>query len=438
MTKKKTNFRARRSPRDPSLDQRAPKANAQVQTLVVADVAFGGDGIAREDGKVIFIEQAVPGETVTAEILQDKKRFARARKLTTLIPAPDAVEPFCPVFGRCGGCDWQHVPYSKQLDWKRQFIESALSKNARFTWHEPISVWPSVQTQNFRNRIKLKARLYQGRLEVAYFAKSSHEIVTITQCPIAETAINEFLLEVKDLPFDVSASWRGELEIQRVGLKQRLLHFDPEFPQQKFLQKHFPNDFVQPTDSVLLEEHEGLSYRTRAGQFQQVNALGNHQLRAWIKTKVVQTGAKTLVDLFCGSGNLSLSLQSISAIKVWGIEYSETAIRTAKENAKDKPLQNFAYKAGPANQIREIFPDIPESVDCVITDPPRAGMDDSIADLLGLKPKHILSVSCDPNTFARDLKILLENGYVLKEILGADFFPHSYHIETLAHLERTT
>jgi 23S rRNA (uracil1939-C5)-methyltransferase len=385
---------------------------------------------------VIFIEHAVPGETVMAEITQDKKRFARARKLTTVSPAIDAIDPFCPVFGRCGGCDWQHVPYLKQLDWKREFIRSALAKVARVTWPAEIPILASPMTTGFRNRIKLKARLVQGHLKLSYFAKGTHENVPITQCPIAEPAINQFLIEVKEVVFDKSLQWQGELEIQRVGPRQRLLHFDSNFPGRSILQSHFPEDYIDPLESVVFEEHAGLVYRTRAGQFQQVNALANHQLRDWIKTKVVQIGAQTLVDLYCGSGNLSLGLRVVPSLRVWGVEASKAAIQTAQENVKDFPLQNLIYEAGHAHRIRDIFHDIPDTVDCVITDPPRSGMEDSIRDLLSLQPKHILSVSCDPNTFARDLKILLEHGYELRDLLGVDFFPHSYHIETLAHLER--
>lgn len=399
-------------------------------------MAFGGDGIAREEGKVIFIEGAVPGEIVEAEILQDKKRFAKARTVQKIESAADEIPAFCPVFSRCGGCDWQHVPYSKQLEWKRQFITSALQKTAHYFYPSPLPMHGSQKLEGFRNRIKLKARLFQGRFDFGYFAKGSHDLVRVAACPIAESSIQAMMKDLlaRDWPKDLR--WQGELEIQAISDGRRLLHFMPDFPDQKLLASQFPNDAFDPEGSVPFEKHEGTEYRTRAGQFQQVNVEGNHELRAWVKQKLKELKPKTLVDLFCGSGNLSLGLATLDPdLKVWGIEYSEAAIRTAEDNVRENGVKGFLYKAGPANRIREIFPDLPQAIDCVITDPPRQGMDDSIEDLLALKPKHILSVSCDPNTFARDLKRFLECGYVPREIRGMDFFPHSYHIETLAHLE---
>lgn len=389
-------------------------------------MAFGGDGIAREDGKVIFIEGAVPGEKVEVEITQDKKRFAKGRAIRRIEAAADEVAPFCPVFARCGGCDWQHVGYQKQLEWKSRFISSALQKTARFPT-EPISVRPSSSLSGFRNRIKLKASVYQGSMELGYFAKSSHDLVAIESCPIADPLINQKISELLALRFPAEKSWRGELEIQALENDKTVLNFVPK--------ADFGLSVPGGDSSLLFETHEGIRYRTRPGQFQQVNVEGNHALRTWIKSKVEEIQPRNVIDLFCGSGNLSLALRKQNDdLKVFGLEYSETAIRTAQDNVKDNGFQGFEYKAGPANEIRSIFPELPESIDCVIVDPPRQGMDDSIEDLLALEPKHILSVSCDPNTFARDLKRLLECGYIPKEILGMDFFPHSYHIETLAHL----
>lgn len=358
--------------------------------------------------------------------------------MKTLQAAADSVVPFCPVFQSCGGCDWQHVPYAKQLEWKRQFIESALYKSARLTLPAPVVVRPSAEVQNFRNRIKLKARVYQGRFEFGYFAKGSHNLIRIESCPIAETSINELMTKLRSLVLPTSLSWDGELEIQRIGEDEGrcLLHFNPEFPDATVLEKVLPHDAINPTESVLFERHDQIAYRTRAGQFQQVNRKGNHDLREWIKTKVVQIKPKTLLDLYCGSGNLSLGLRSIDAeLKVWGLEFSESAIKTAVENLRENKISNFVYRSGPANEIRQLMEDLPISIDCVITDPPRQGMNDALEDILALKPKHILSVSCDPNTFARDLKILLERGYRIRELSGIDFFPQSYHVETLAHLE---
>ena len=407
--------------------------------LDVVDVAFGGDGIARHDGKVYFVEQAVPGETVEVEILQDKKRFARVRAVRTLEAAPDAIPGFCPVFGSCGGCDWQHVPYPKQVEWKASFIKSALFKNAQIEWPEEIKVLPSEDIHNYRNRIKLKARMdAQQRLEFGYFAKSSHTPVFIAQCPIADPAINAFLDELKNFTFPKAFRWQGDMEIQALTKGQRLIHFNPDFPAEALthLRTKFVNDKIESPGFLALEDHEGIHYATQAGQFQQVNIKGNRTLRSWIKAKVEAIGAKTVLDLFCGSGNLSMQFlaKEDEGLRVWGLELADKAIDTAQYNLERNGFIQGGYKAGPVSELHQIFRDLPATLDCIITDPPRQGMDDSLEEVLKLRPLNILSVSCDPNTFARDLKGILEKGYVLKEIFGMDFFPHTYHIETVAHL----
>ncbi len=402
----------------------------------VSDVAFGGDGIARQDGKVIFIEHAVPGERVEVELVQDKKRFARARILRKLEPAPDAVKPPCKVFGSCGGCDWQHVPYANQLEWKAGFIRSALFKNARYEHAETIKVLPSPETENYRNRIKLKARMTPRRtLEFGYFAKSSHTPVFIAQCPIADRVINSFLSALKDFVFPQSYSWQGDLEVQAIAEQRCLVHFNPNFPPEALaaLQQQFPLESVETKGFIGLEDDQGLHYATQAGQFQQVNIKANQFLRGWAQNKIESLACETVLDLFCGSGNLSLQLLR-QGRKVWGLEYSTQAIATAAFNVERNQLKHSNYRSGPVHEIHKIFQDLPQQLDCIITDPPRQGMDDSLEEVLRLRPKHILSISCDPNTFGRDLKGMLEQGYVVKELFGIDFFPHTYHVETVAHL----
>ncbi len=418
--------------------QRPTKRNLEVD---VSDVAFGGDGIARVDGKVIFIEQAVPGERVEVALLQDKKRFAKGRVVRKLSPAPDAVPAPCPVFGRCGGCDWQHVPYPKQLEWKASFIRSALQKNARYEHPEPIAVRPSSQEYSYRNRIKLKARIAPSRrFEFGYHAQGSHQVVPIAQCPIADRAINALLDELRDLVMPGREAWQGECELQRLEGDRRLLHFMPPLPREvhKALAAALPRDAIAAPSGSAFEEFEresGLIYATQAGQFQQVNRAANHAMRAWVRRKVEETGSQTVLDLFCGSGNLSLQLLN-GRRQVWGLELAEPAIETAQQNLKINGLSGGIYKSGPVSELARLFPDLPRGLDCVITDPPRQGMDDSLNELLALRPRHILSISCDPNTFARDLQGMLEAGYEVRELFGYDFFPHTYHVETIAHLVR--
>lgn len=383
---------------------------------------------------MIFIEGAVPGEQVRIVLKENKKNFAKAQVVERLAPAPDQVESFCPVFLRCGGCDWQHVPYEKQLRWKAGFIESALRKISGI--QQTVTVVPSQKVRAYRNRIRLKADINpRGRLSLGYFAKGSHDRVVVKACPIADAPIDRAMAALiqKEWP----EPWRGDLEIQVLADQSCLLQFVPPLPPlaEKALDEGISPTLAQKAREGFyrLEEDGGLQYWTQGGQFQQVNLEGNRWLRTWVKECIEAIDARTVVDLFCGSGNFSLGLKGR---RVWGLEISEKAIVTANENVRVNERPDAVYRAGPANEIRSIFPDLPAKIDCVITDPPRQGMADSLRDLIALNAEHILSISCDPNTFARDLKGLMEAGYELKEIFGIDFFPHTYHVETVAHLQK--
>lgn len=424
--------------------QSASKTTPETLTLTLESVAFGGDALTRRDGKVYFVADALPGETVAADIIQDKDRFAKAR-VTSRLTAPDyAVPAPCPYAERCGGCQWQRVPYAMQKTWKAGFIEDALQRIGGIpAGTYPFAMQASPEELHYRNRIDVKWQVTpEGKVQIGYYAKSSHDLVPIERCWIADERINQVLQECVRLSFPKrERSFQTSLEFQVIA-DDRVLVSGQEIPpgfwqdlkkavdQNSILQRTL---IVDSREFVLLEEWEGLRFHTRAGQFQQVNLPANRFLRGWVRDFARQHKVQNTVDLYCGSGNLSLALAR-DGIQVFGVEAYAPSIEAAVYNTKQNKL-NARYAAGDAQDIRQLFPDLP-ALDLLIVDPPRRGMAEAVAPVLELGASRIIYVSCDPNTLARDLKIMLAAGYELDDVKGLDFFPQSYHVETVAVLKK--
>jgi 23S rRNA (uracil1939-C5)-methyltransferase len=422
----------------------ASKTIAEDIELTLDSVAFGGDALTRREGKVYFVADALPGETVRVEIYQEKERFARARVQERLIAPDYAVPAPCPYADRCGGCQWQRVPYSMQKEWKAGFIADAFQRIGGIPGGSyPFHMHGSAETLHYRNRIEVKWLVQaNGSVCIGYFAKSSHDLIPVERCWIADERINSVLQHCLKLKFPKrDRSFQCSLEFQVIADDRVLLSghdvpaaFWKDLHEAVQMESELKNHLIiASSDFFLLEEWEGLRFHTRAGQFQQVNLPANRFLRGWVRDFARKHGVHHVVDLYCGSGNLSLALAH-EGIQVFGVEAYAPSIEAALFNSKVNGL-NARYAAGDAQDIRKLFPTLPK-IDLLIVDPPRRGMAEAVEPVLQLNAERIIYVSCDPNTLARDLKIMLTAGYQLDEVLGLDFFPQSYHVETVAVLKR--
>jgi 23S rRNA (uracil1939-C5)-methyltransferase len=413
--------------------------------LTLDSVAFGGDALTRRDGKVYFVADALPGETVNVEVQQDKERFAKARVLQRLTPPPYAVAAPCPYNDSCGGCQWQRAPYAMQKTWKAGFITDALQRIGGIpAGSYPFAMQASPEVFHYRNRIELQWQvLPDGTVRLAYFAKGSHDLVSIDRCMIADDRINQILKDCLALRFPTRERiFKTSLEFQVIDDGRVLLSgledgnaFAVDLKAAVQNKATLASQLViDEPGFVVLETWEGLEFHTRAGQFQQVNLLANRFLRGWVRDFAHAHHVQHAVDLYCGSGNLSLALAR-DGIHVFGVEAFAPSIVTALYNAKANALPTAHYAVGDAQDIRQLFPQLPK-LDLLIVDPPRRGLVEAIEPILTLAADRIIYVSCDPNTLARDLKIMLAAGYVLEEVMGLDFFPQSYHVETVCVLKK--
>lgn len=430
--------------------------NAPVILVDIEAMAYGGKGIARQNGKVYFVSDAIVGDKVRVQIVADKVRYADAEIVEFEIKSPFRGQPRCAFSEECGGCQWLGVDYARQLEWKRSFVVSALSRIGKLEAEVPVEILASPDVHEYRNRILIRVHIHSGGgIELGYFRRGSRSLVAIDRCDIARPVINEAIAGIRALDVSDLPEHKVRIEIQEVpsetlanASEAVMTVFPADGPKEAAaaLAKRLallPHvrwaGLVWELNSapvVRFDDNLGIGFLTIPGQFQQVNVAHNHTLQRFIKNKVELLQPKRVLDLFCGSGNLSLPLADGKRY-VEGIESNKKAIVVARKNADANMLTNIVYLAGDAEAHLWKVSKSGEAFDLVILDPPRQGMFRGMVPLKNLAPKDILYVSCDPTTLARDLSYLCKGDfYRLVDVTAIDFFPNTYHIETVVHLTR--
>ncbi len=350
---------------------------AQEIQLEISDVAFGGAGVARLDGKVYFVPFTAPGDTVRARVKRDKKKFAEATLLEVLTPSSNRVKAPCAYFGKCGGCAYQHLTYPEQLALKHRQVEQTLRRVGRLTEVPMRPIVPSPRQYAFRNRIRV--HVIDGR--AGFFAHASHDLVQIGRCEIAQPAVNEALHDLR-----------------------RRVTVDGDYT---------------------------LVARDRSEFFEQTNDEVAAELLA-LAEKSITPGQSLLIDAYCGGGFFAHHLAPHFK-SVIGIEENEHAVAYAQRRAGE----NERYLAGDvAALLGEALSASDPQRTCVVLDPPATGLAPRVVEFLqGTAPAEILYVSCNPATMARDLAELSRT-HRLESVTPLDMFPQTAEIEVLAVLRR--
>jgi 23S rRNA (uracil1939-C5)-methyltransferase len=347
----------------------------EIVELEIQDIAFGGAGVARHEGKVYFVPFTAPGERVRARVRKSKKAFVEADLVEIVSPSPERVAAPCPVFGRCGGCAYQHLPYARQLEFKQRQVEQTLRRVGRLADVPMEPIVPSPKQYEFRNRIRVHVQNGQA----GFYAHRSHQLVPIARCPISEPGVNKALQDlraraVRDGDYTVVNADRGRF-------------------------------FEQTNDGVAAELVK--------------------LVESWIAP-----GHEVLIDAYCGAGFFAHRLAPRFA-KVVGIEENEHAVAHARREA----LPHEHYLAG---DVAFLLGDVLASHDLsratIVLDPPAAGLSPRVVEMLLLQPPaQIIYVSCDPATLARDLASLTKR-YVLETARPLDMFPQTAEVEVAARL----
>ena len=394
-----------------------PFAYHEEITLNVDALTNLGAGVGRVDGWVVFVPYALPGERVRARVYRNDKRHSEADLLEVLEDSPDRIQPPCALFGRCGGCQYQHFRYESQLRWKRRQVEELLRHMT--TLEAPVQpVIGSPKLYGYRSKITphFQRSNEAGVIETIGFlqAGSRRAVVELDQCPIAMPALNDRLPSLK-------TEVRARATSYKCGGTLLLRASDGE------------PGVLTDHRSICRQRVGHLTFSFPAGDFFQNNPFILETFTTYVREEASAGSARYLIDAYCGSGLFSLGAAS-AFDRVIGVEISESSTRWARHNAETNGITNATFISGKSEAL---FPScqLPGSETAVVVDPPRRGCDPAfLDDLFAFAPERVIYVSCNPATQMRDLNALAEGGYRLARIQPFDLFPQTRHLECVATL----
>jgi 23S rRNA (uracil1939-C5)-methyltransferase len=439
--------------------QERPSRGEQL-TLDVDSLAYGGRGIARRNGYVVFVAGALPGDRVRAEVTKAKRGYAEASALEVVRESTDRVPPRCDHGGEpCPGAPWQCLPYDAQLRHKHSQVEDALVRLGGLEGFELDAIEPATEQWRYRNKLEYSFGERDGELVLGFHARGRWDlIVDAEDCQLASERNNLRRNELRDwarsagLPAYDRRAGQGVLrnlairEGRRTGqLQSRLITSPAEIPRPPVdlhtIVEGSSGGTDGPTGALgaehLEEELCGLRFRISHRAFFQTNTEMAERLYGIVAEMAGLGGNERVFDLFCGIGTLGLSLAA-SAGEIWGIEIVPEAIIDAEENARLNGIDNARFRVGDAR--KEIRPLLDEagSPDLVVVDPPRAGLSKKIVRrVIECDAPRIVYVSCNPTTLAPNAVQLAEAGYRLRRVRPVDMFPQTPHIECVALLEKS-
>ncbi len=371
-----------------------------------------GEAMACHEGQDIFVLGGIPGETVEAEIVRIRRKYMAARVVNVLTPSPDRIEPPCQYYGQCTGCQWQHLDYQAQLTNKREKVVDALQRVGSLNDIKVLNTLPSPAEYGYRNH----ARFTVGKAgDLGFVNRETRRFVRIDRCMLMHDGINHILDKLQD----------------RCGETTQLAVRAGRDTGDFLVQPPLKNPAVAiPTGQKHYSESIGSrQFRVASPSFFQVNIDQASRLIEVVREAVSLSGTEVLLDAYTGVGTFAVLLAPFVK-KVYAIEESSAAVADARENAAG--IVNVEFLLG---KTEEVLADLPQPPDVVILDPPRAGCQTSALEkLLYLKAPRLVYVSCDPETLARDLKVLCEQHYQIDRIQPLDMFPQTHHVECVAVL----
>lgn len=436
------------------------KQNVEAFELQLMAMAHGGAALGRHEGQVIFVPYALPGETVRVEIAEDKGRYAFARLLEVLEPSLDRVAPPCPYFGAtgCGGCQWQHIDYPAQLRLKAEIVADQLARIGGIADPPVHPTLPDRSGWAYRNHAQFHPAPGEGlgfqRTWAGHAHGQKHEgerqntdpeftlsegeglgrgVIAIEECLVLHPLLSDLYAT---LDLDVEGLLRLSL---RAGTEtgERMLIFEMVDDLPPALEIDLPVSCVlllsdgQHANLIgsnhITEIVAGHAYRISAPSFFQVNTPQAAHLVRLVTEYLDLRGDETVLDAYCGVGLFTVHLAQQAGL-VLGVELDPASVADLLDNTDG--LDNVEVIEGP---VEAVLPNLDESVDAAVVDPPRAGVDRFALDaLVARHPARLVYVSCDPATLARDAKRLARAGYRLMEVQPVDMFPQTYHIESVA------
>jgi len=452
----------------------APVRKGEELDLRVDSLAYGGNGVARRNGFVIFVRGGLPGDRVRARLTKVKSGFAEGVATEVIEPSSQRVAAECRHFGTCGGCRFQDLAYETQLAEKERQVRDALIRLGRFGDPPLEPILPAASRFGYRNKLEYSFALGGDSVELGFHrAGRWDEVVGIEECLLTTDLGNAIRLAVRDWareeklqPFDqatgegylrhlvvregrntgqslvVLVTAPGELfetgylvDVLRRFSEVRSIHWAVNDTPAE--QTNLPTKLLWG-EEFIEEEILGLRFRIRPSAFLQTNTEMAAELYRLAREFAELSGSENVYDLYCGTGTIGLALAG-DAGRVWGLEISEEAVACAIENAEVNGISNVRFYAGNVGQTVEELREEAGPPDVVVVDPPRAGLaGKALRRTGGLGAERIVYVSCNPTTLASDLQVLRdEYGYELVRCRPVDMFPHTPHVESVSLLRRS-
>ncbi len=452
----------------------AKPRRGDVLELTIDDLAFGGEGVGRADGYVVFVRGGLPGDRLRVKVVETRARYGRAAVEEVLTASPQRVDAPCPYFGRCGGCRLQHLAYEAQLAFKEKQVRDCLERLGAAGAFEVRPIVGAPEAYGYRNKMEFTVTGTAEAPVIGLHEADRYDVVLdIERCLLQSETMNVLLDEVRrevrghKLSIYDAASEQGLLrfvtlrEGRRTGdAMVNLVAATPDLealrPAAERLRARVPaaasvvlnvnarkaavavgtEEHVLAGRDHIVESLGGLRFQVSANSFFQTNTVQAERLFGLVEEACRLEGRETVIDLYSGTGAISLLLAR-RCRRVYGIEVSAAAVADAVRNARANGIENCTFVAG---EVRHVLPALVREgvrAEVVVADPPRAGFHPkALSALAALAPARLVYVSCNPATLARDVGDLLRQGYRLEWVQPVDMFPQTPHIEAVARLRR--
>ncbi|MCR8921772.1 23S rRNA (uracil(1939)-C(5))-methyltransferase RlmD [Dasania sp. GY-MA-18] len=424
--------------------------------LTISSISSDGRGIAKFNGKTVFVSGALPGEQVLARFTASRKNYDEAACLKVLQTSPDRVQPACEYYGSCGGCSFQHFHYQGQVSAKQQQLQQLFKPHEQrqgqaIAWQPPLV----AEAYHYRHRVRFAIQAKGKQFSLGFRQAGSHDVIAVDSCAIADQAINRSLAAVKILLSGLSKRSllvECAIAVDAQNKLSMLLSAKADLPEQDYQQLQ---DFSQRQAMAVTVVHseqpyaaalfsspeqtrryylnEAMSIEYQAGDFTQVNSAINQQMIKQLIAWLQLSGQDVVADYFCGIGNLSLPMAA-GCQQVQAYELVESMVAKASANAVANGLTNIEFICADlfSPQLSPV-----RTANKIVLDPPRAGAKQLCELLAQQKADKLLYISCNPATLARDAELLQQGGYVLSRAALIDMFPQTKHMECMVLLEKT-
>ncbi len=396
--------------------------------LEIEKLVYGGQGLARWNGKVVLAPFVLPGEKVLVEIEKESPGFLTGRLREVEAATEGRVAPPCPHYGRCGGCHYQHVAYERQLELKREILLETLARLGKITWSDPVEV-VAGEPWGYRNRVQLRMHKQGPRFAIGYLRYASRLLEPIESCPISSPVINRTIAALARMGRDPRfPEFLREIELFTNETHVQLNVLETARP----LARRFFDWCAEEIEGF--SRGDSIDYPAGEDVFR-VSSRSFFQVNRFLAARLAEAAiggerGETALDLYAGVGLFSLPLARRFS-RVIAVDSNRSALRDLKHNAP-RAAVSVALHHSPADAYLEGFSG---KIDFLLADPPRAGLGRFVtASIARLQPRRLVIVSCDPATLARDLRVLLDAGFQMSAVKMVDLFPQTFHIESVVAL----